>query len=497
MDFNIPDKNQYSNTLAKLKDLFTKTVPTATTAVGSVVYELLLRPMSIITASVQTALDKYHANRSIRRLSSSGNTTVGAADDILANYFVVRESGRKATGVITVYSNAPVMRIPYHTVFRVGDVTVQTTKLVYGVYDNLDSYPTTADTTYVQSNLVGGKYAFNVSVESVDYLDRIIPAGVAAEPLGVLSDFYTAYLASALEGGSTAETDAQMVERARTNVCSWQGCSKSIQKLLELSGIRVYSSASFDTSDPEMTRFTDTDTFVGTSGMIDTYVKTAQVPLTRSVTVSTHGDTKIDITDKVPAGTISINAVQNSATGDTVRFKAIWGTKDPHQASAIGARYSSLQTTTLDLTSKSVPSSLVVTYTYMPYIDVLQNHMNRDDIRILGSSVLVRAAVPSVMSLYADLVPAGYDEDTVLQTIADYVNNTEVGVASLNTADIQEYLSNNLPGAYFKNPAVVVVRSPRTDGTTNYVVQSDNGVITASEGDYVYTKRVRFFCMVP
>jgi hypothetical protein len=133
----------------------------------------------------------------------------------------------------------------------------------------------------------------------------------------------------------------------------------------------------------------------------------------------------------------------------------------------------------------------------MPYIDVLQNHMNRDDIRILGSSVLVRAAVPSVMSLYADLVPAGYTEESVLQTIANYVNNTEVGVGSLNTADIQEYLSNNLPGAYFKNPAVVVVRSPRTDGTTNYVVQSDNGVITASEGDDVYTKRVRFFCMVP
>lgn len=497
MDFNIPDKSQYSNTLAKLKDLFTKTVPTATTAVGSAIYELLLRPMSIITASIQTTLDKYHADRSIRRLSSSGNTTVGAADDILANYFVDRESGRKSTGVITIYSNAPVMRVPYHTVFRVGDVTVQTTKLVYGVYENLDTYPTTTDTAYVQSNLVGGKYAFNVSVESVDYLDRIIPAGVAAEPQGALSDFYTAYLASALEGGSTAETDAQMVARARTTVCSWQGCSKSIQKLLELSGVRVYSSASFDDADPEMARFTGTDTFVGTSGMIDTYVKTAQVPLTRSVTVPTNGETKIDITDKLPAGVISINAVQNPDTGDRVLFKVAWGTKDPLQASAIGARYSSLQKTTLELTSKNNPPSLLVTYTYMPYIDVLQNHMNRDDIRILGSSVIVRAAVPSVISLYADLVPAGHSESSVLQTIADYVNNTEVGVGSINTADIQEYLSNNLPGAYFKNPAVVVVRSPRTDGTTNYVVQSDNGVVTASEGDDVYTKRVRFFCMVP
>lgn len=518
MEFKIPSEDKYSESLQTIKDLFRKMVPKATVSVGSVLYEWIIRPLSMSNASVQESLEELSTTKTLRYLSTSSNTEEGEADALLSNYFVTRKSGTASSGLITITSSTRETTIPANTTFSAGGTTLTTEYTVCGVTDP-ESRTATGSIVYTKAIKTSEGYVFNVPVTAQSDVPVVIPEGTAVESVSYIDGFVSAVVGSAIFGGDSAETDAEMVKRASTTVASPIGGTKAIQKLLEASGYPVYSSASFGQQDPEMLRDEYNAVLIGTGGMVDTYVKTDKYPRHGTVTVNLTGEGILfskDITEDLPKGFIGITSVvlPEGVYGDfSVEFgssssasKAVSG--DVPIDSPQGARLSAYQTakltlilssgTRMDASDSSSSSGTIqvgITYSYMPYIQELQDYMNRPDVRMVGVDVRIKAAIPAMITLQADGVYADTTPDDVAQIVQEFINRSDVGISELNLADLQETISNNLPGTYLKNPIQTMVRTPNYDGRTYSSAESDNGLVVVNVEDRYTTERMRFFCI--
>lgn len=489
MDLKDPSKSTYTSMLSRIRDIFTKDMPNIATSVGSAVYELIVRPLSIVYASIQDSLDKDIRKASLDTLSTSTNTEVGDADHILSNYFVTRNGAKNATGVITVASSSEVTRVPQGSAFTAAGVSLVASVDTIGVTDNYESYESTDTLVYSKATKIGDSYYFTVPVESTDQ-GVVVSAGTPAEINSNLLDVSSAIVSSSIEGGSRGETDAEMIERARVNLCSWQGGSRSIHKVLTGSGIKVYSSISFDAADPEMSQVADSPVLIGTGGMIDTYVKTAQYPLSTTVDVSLEEDSPHLISDLIPAGTLAITEVINKDTGLPVDFSVCWGSSSKH-LTARGARFSSYQTVAI---TAGETAECTVTVEYMPSIKELQEYVDRKDVRILGNSIVIKAAIPTTVRVAATCITGGHNIDDIRNVIKDHINNLPVGTELLDMANAQESLSTSFPGAYIKHPISMNTTTTTYNGYKTIVGSSISGVVESEGTDDVLTGRVRFFC---
>lgn len=495
---NTTDNSKYKNNIAKIRDMFSSLVPNASVSVGSTIYDLVLRPIAIISGKVSDMFDELIYKSSLSYLESSGNIEKGAADAVLANYFVTRKSGEKPVGTMLIVSNSQSTTVPFGANFDVMGTTVATTATTVATYGDADYVSNSQDTIYVKAYKVGDTYCFSVIVEAVDNVDRIIPQGTQAETSSYIPGFVRAELISALEGGSAGETDSSMVSRAKSEVCSWYGCNNSIHKLLNASGITVYSCMSFDGNDPEMFRTMSSPVYIGTAGMVDVYAKTSQYPMGGSVEITVSRDIT-DVTDVLPKGVIGISSIVRASDGLPVSADIIWGSTR-NSITDMGARFSAYQSVKLnnikygDL-SLSPGEVIIVTYTYMPYIKELQEYIERPDVRVLGMDILVKAAIPATITLRASCVHAGHSINDISNTIKQVINGSPTGTTQLDLSDIQEYLSNTLPGAYLKSPVFMQASSYDINGRLTAVERISDGVLTNPKSSEELTGRVRFFCI--
>ena len=490
MDINDPSKSTYTNTITKIRDIFTVNMPNIATSVGSVVYELIVRPLSVVYASLQDALDKDIRLTSLDTLSTSTNTEVGDADHILSNYFVTRNGAKNPTGVVTVASSIETTRIPQGSGFTAAGATLVTSVDTIGVYTDYELYESSDVLTYAKATKIGNYYYFTVPVEAPDQ-DVVVSAGTPAEVTSRLTDIISAVVSSSIEGGSRGETDAELIERARLNMCSWHGGSKSIHKILTGSGIRVYSSISFDSADPEMSQVTDSPVLVGTGGMIDTYVKTSQYPLSTSFDVSLEDSESYDISDMIPAGTIAVTEIIRTDDGASLDFDVHWGSSTSHLTSK-GARFSAYQTASISIAETA---RCKVTVEYMPSIKELQEYINRNDVRMLGSSVVIKAAIPTAVSISAVCSTGAHSIEDIKNTVKNHINNLPVGTDCLDIADVQESISTMFPGASIKHPIAIKTITSTYKGYKTIVANSISGVVKSEGTDDTFTGRLRFFCI--
>ena len=509
MEFKIPSEDKYSESLQSIKDLLRTLVPKATVSVGSVLYEWIIRPLSMSSASVQESLEELSTTKTLKYLSTSTNTEEGDADAILSNYFVTRRSGTASSGLVTITSSTRETTIPANTMFSAGNTTLTTEYSVCGVTDP-ESRTATGSIVYTKAIKTEEGYVFNVPVTAQSDVPVVIPEGTAVDAASYIDGFVSAVVGSAVFGGETSETDADMVKRASTAVASPIGGTKAIQKLLEASGYPVYSSASFGQQDPEMLRDEYNAVLIGTGGMVDTYVKTDKYPRHGTTTVNLTGsgiEFSKDITEDLPKGFISITSVtlpEGVYGSFSVDFgssassaKAVSG--DIPIDSPQGARFSAYQTAKMTLVLDAVYSAdtlqVGITYSYMPYIQELQDYMNRPDVRMVGVDVRIKAALPATITLQADGVYVDTTPEDVSQIVQEFINSSDVGISELNLADLQEVISNNLPGTYLKNPIQTMVSTPNYNGRTYSSAESDNGLVVVNVEDKYTTERMRFFCI--
>ena len=490
MDNNIPDKNSYTNMVNRIRDVFKNTMPKLATSVGSAVYELIIRPLSIIYATIEDSLYTSIRSKSLSSLKDSPNTTVGDVDHILSNYFVTRNESRPSKGTITIESSSAVSRVPSGARFQAVGVDLFTDIDTVGIYPDTEGYTNDDDVSYAQARKIGDNYYFTVSVET-DNSDAIINAGTPVDIVEPIPYVTSAVVSSAVSGGSRGETDAEMIERARTNMCSWYGGPKSIHKILSGSGVPVYSSMAFDSADPEMNRVLDSPVLVGTGGMIDVYVKTAHTPMSMTVVVNMSKDEPCDISGLVPAGVLAVTSVVDTHTNMAMDFSVIWGSSHRNITDR-GARLSSYQTVTV---TTGLTSSYAITVEYMPGIQELQTYIDRADVRMLGNSILVKAAIPTYVRVDAVCVTGGNDIMDIRNTVKDHINNLPVGTSHIDIADAQKSLSTMFPGAYIKNPVSIKTSTVTYMGYKVLVGSTMSGVIDSIGTDDSLTGRVRFFCI--
>ena len=509
MSYKYPDEESYKIKVKQFKDLLWSIVPTATASVGSVLYEWIIRPLGIASASAEKSLEELADTYTLKYLSTSTNTEEGAADAILSNYFITRRSGTNARGVITIISSTPTTVVPDGSTFTVGDVTVSTAKAFCGVYPSTDGYVSTDTMTYVKAIKSGNSYAFNVEVFTATASNAVIPEGTPATAGSYISGVTEAYLGSAIAGGSDTETDAEMVSRASTTVASSFGGSKAVQKILDNSGYPVYSSVSFGQSDPEMLRDEYNALLLGTGGMVDTYVKTSQYPLSGSVSVTLTKDGsyyKADLTDILPKGFLAVSGV-GYPSGVSGSFSISWGSSssstkavsgDVPVDSPEGARFSAYQTAALSVQVEGTTENsieVLVNYTYMPYIEELQEYMDGSDVKMVGTDIRIKSAIPAVVRLGAACSYSGTTPEDVAPLVQQFINSTAVGLQELNAADIQDFITNTLPGTYMRNPIQMQVTTTNYDGVSVSSTESDSGLVSVSVEDGVTTGRMRFFCI--
>lgn len=496
MSLQIPDKNKYESKLQQIKGLMAAVVPGISRSVGSILYEWVVRPVSIAYASVEEAIDSMHKDNTLNTYKDSNSTNTAVVDDILSNYFVERNGGKSSKGVLTIYSSTPRTTVQAGARFTVGDITVQTSKTIQGVYPSASAYTSTDRVSYVDAYLSNGLFCFNVPVESYDSPTSILPAGLDAVSQSLIPGLDHAVLLSPIEGGSMGETDAALIARARSTVCSWNGGSASIHKILSTSPYTIYSSYSIDSNDLDMVRTTGSPLFMGTSGLVDTYVKTSQLPLTDTVTVKlTSGCT--DITKYVPAGVISIDSITDS-TGKPLTYDIQWKSSNTDKASAAGARFSSLQQVIVDISSYDVDAITgVIQYTYMPYIAEIQEYISRSDVRPLGMDILIKAAIPAVLTIRGRLSAHADDKQALVEALKTYVNSKQVSDSVIDIADVNKYLNDNFNGLYITSPAHITSSSTTTThdlaDCTDYTFSTSGLLELETVG--IVSKRMKFFCL--
>lgn len=489
MSLEIPKLSDYQDSINESRELMREVSPDISTTVGSSVYEFVIRPLCILYTSIKNKIEDTYRTYSLSNLSMSNNTSIGYVDDILSNYFIERRSGESAKAVITVYSSMEVTRVPSGTVLTAGDTQLRVPITTYGVSTTSSAPSTISDAVISTAYKVGDYYCFNITVETTEDTTSVVAAGIDVYTVTNIPGFVKAELVSPIEGGALGETDAEMISRAKDTICSWHGGSASIHKILSQSGLPVLSSLSFSGKDKEMTRVNGSDIFISTSGMIDTYVKTCKYPLSNLIGISTSGNRIIDITNDIPKGALSIDAVTD-ASGAAVPYTVSWGSSD-NSVSPYGARFSCVQTITLNLGHTT--DSVLVKYTYMPYIEDLQKYIDRSDVRLIGSDILIKAAIPAKVRLRGTISVNNSDTDTIRECIKSFINNHPVGDTTIDYSDIHQYVSTNTNGSYLSSPVYMEYVSVDYTGSWTITEFSTTGLLTGTESGSI-TPRMRFFC---
>ena len=479
-DYIEPTKTEFKNAEQVAVDVISQSYPNIVTKTGSVLRELIIRPasylMSWLTSNINNDIRQY----SVSYLKNSQLTVNPIADMVASNYFVERQQGTRAKGVVTLELKLSTLRIAAGALFSVGGVQMCTEKQYLVTASPL---PDTASVGYIKAIPYGGNYIANIPLVAVAVGKVEVPVG---EPVTLgfgCTTLVSAELTSPVTGGSDVETDAQLMKRAEYNTAaagigSYYGIKKKMTKApISVPGISVIAG-----EDAPLFRARNNSVGINPGGYVDCHVKTANqisvgtitdLPLTISDSNSANG--KMDLGVSPYPGFLRITSVLVDGVYRD-KWSVTYSTNDLN-TTAEGARLSTAQTATLSIAlanngNTNVPitatTATAVTVEYMPGLDILQTYMNNDNEHFIGQDIKIKAAVPVSVGITCSLYCSrelGEDElDGIRQTIVDYINTTEVGTGKLNFSDIKEACLRSYPDVTLRLPCVMTASVCLKDG---------------------------------
>lgn len=457
-EYTEPTQTEFDSAEAVVMDILTQGSPTVMHKKGSVIHELIVRPISYLYAWATGKLDKEITESSIAFLSTSQATENTLADEVASNYFVSRNAGRRSSGVITLTMNTPTAHISQGASFQVGDQECVTPYQI--VITSTATTDVVDGVKYVQSTALGDVYIANVPVQ-VTEIGRIeLPVGSEVVVLFPNSFVEAAELTSPITGGSDVETDAELFARAKHNTADASvGSYSSLMKKLQQAPINVYGMALLAGEDSLMQRARFNNTNVNPGGFVDAYVKTQQQASTEAVNVTATKSDSVytcQIQDTNTAGQFRVVSV--TADGEEIdTFDVAYGTSDA-AGTGEGSRLSSSQTITISFEADSSEDTLDtrVVVEYMPGISILQNFIDSDENRFIGQDIRIKAAVPVITrfdcAAYKDGEISEEEMTTLKNVIVDTINSSKVGTKTLNFSDIVRACRNTLPNIELRLP---------------------------------------------
>ena len=478
---------------------------------GSIVRELVIRPVAYIYARVNEILSNWVRRTSISYLSGTDDTSDSIADLVASNYFVTRKAGNYAKGIVTLNCTESQVRISRNTSFFIA----QHEFVVQKSYIATSSTGTdSAELGYIKMINLGttdAPYKANLPVIASQPGTIEIPAGADVDVNSYIAGCDSASLLSPITGGSTAETNAQMMERCKQRCGAAVGTLEAIRTKMQEAPVDVISCNAQGSAEPGCFRSRKNSVALPMGGVIDIYAKTRnQNEVTDLYIDQLESDSSSNpyfvqlttINQPEIAGACRITAVNPysdslSSVGDyTVTFGS------STEVSPAGARGSVDQTITIrfnDLT-RSVP--VCITVEYMPGVKDLQDFIDNEYQKFLGQDCQIKAAIPATLEIKGQLFSQTALTQSVVQQIKEAIalriNSKLVGDYNLNMDKVAQAVEASFPDIKLRLPYTINIAMPTTNGGV-YTARSEDGTISLLYRDqlYLYSEGAYFFSVSP
>jgi hypothetical protein len=440
----------------ELQQLLTETYPTIDVSVGTVLFELLIRPAAYYFTKQDVELETVRNNYSIAQVLTSSDPDDTMVDNLLSNYNVTRRTGSSASGSISIYTNGNNnIYIPATATFTCSGLSITPLKSYVGVAGTT-VYEDTDTVSYVPFvDLGDGRKVFSIQASTVEPLTSTLSAGLPCTSDVADSNISTIEIGSTFTGGSAEETNAQLLERARLGVNAkvLTGRDNIQQFLVSNEDLIVQDARVFGMGDALQTRDAVNNGGISSGGRVDAYIRTAVVPIAQDAPLTAYrqddGSWELEVPASSFAGAYAVtqltygNQLINTSIQSTVGYSATGGW--PLVESASQARYSKYQTLTIAFeadigdpaASEAVFNARVL---YMPGVAETQDFLNSEGIRSMTFDHVVKAVIPVVIE--ADISighrsgAAVPDITEFQQAVADVVNGKSIGIEALYTSDI-------------------------------------------------------------
>lgn len=489
-DYIEPTQNNFDDAEQVVIDVLSTTSPNVMTKAGSVIRELVIRPLAYIFSWATANLEDTREKSSIAYLKTSQATDNPLADAVASNYFVTRKHGEVSKGIITVTLNTPTIRIPGGASFTVGDTQVRTAQQF--IITNGDMTNVVPGVEYVKSVPFGNdSYVANIPVVASNPGKIEIPVGTPVTVNFANAAIVNAELTSAITGGFDTETDASLISRAEYNTAeSGIGTYYGLRKKFNKAPVTVYSLFPVAGEDAPLFRARYNNVGVNPGGFVDCYVKTANQPTTDVVdfTCTKSGSVYTGtLYSDASAGFFGVSNLM-TASGSIDTFSVEFLSADTGN-SAEGARLSTQQKAIITFNASDVAVSgasieVRASVTYMPNILDLQNFIDSDVERFIGQDIQVKAAIPVLTSIACGVTAnhelTDSEIDVLKQTIVDCVNSTHVGCRTINFSDIRKACQQAIAGVDLRLPCTFHATTFMKDGSSD-TFYSNTGILDISD----------------
>ena len=479
-----PTQRSFQNAETTASDVLTQASPNLLTKTGSVIRELIIRPVAYLMSWLDDNYQNTLEKSSVAYLKTSQETVNPTADLVASNYFVTRLTGTSARGILTLTLTQPVLRIGKGSPFTVGGASMVTPDQYF--ITNSDTSGTSSDFTYVKSIPYGDRWIANISVVSTEPGQLELPVGSEVSIGFSSSIIMDAELTSPVTGGSDVETDAELMKRAEYNTAeSGIGSFYGLQKKFAKAPVAVLGLSAVAGEDEPLFRARYNNVNINPGGIVDCYVKTAKQPTTDSFQVSCTG-TGGKLSGTVPADCIlhvdSVIVDGQALTEFDVDFQS-WDTNVSEEGARLSIEQKTVISFQLDDTS-ATSADATVFCTYLPGIRALQSYIDSDEEHYLGMDTAVKAAVPVELTFHCGYKAASMlDADRVellRSTIENYINNIQVGTRTVNFSDIREVCASAVPEADLRLPCVMTAKAYTRNGGVD-TFHSNTGILDISD----------------
>ena len=486
-----------------LRSYYLELDPEADVANGSAIHELVIRPAAAIYARNEVELEDLRNQYSLNLLAQQASPSDSIADNLAANFKVTRREGTQGSGTVAVYTKQTGnVYVNQGATFSAAGTALVCNLNYVGVLDDT-GFVDTDTVKYKRMMAVGeGEYAFLVPLSTVDATAASIAEGTPVTQDAVNTQVSRIEVASAIAGGSTRETTAELVARVETGITAKVPSGRAhIQALLlDQTDVPLLDLAVTGMGDPEMLRDRNSLLLASSGGRVDAFCRTAQLPATTTVELACRTADGRRWTAYVPRdvapGWYHVSRITRSGTTraivgpEGVDVVYLWQEEEggPEVFSGLTARYSPYQAATIsfDWTGLTgATESFLVSFAHMPRIEELQAYLSSEDVKARNQDILVRAPVPLNVGMDLSLrilsgTAASVDLPAVASSIANYVNGLAMGRGFLSTADLAVLIGTTYPNLAMDFPATLRYWCPLPDGTIR-TEESSVGMLEAPE----------------
>jgi len=493
---------------------FTELYPQYSWSYGSLLFETVIHPNAIQAASQSTENEALRNNLSLALAATQAEPDIDLVTSLASNFRVSPGSGQYATGFISVYnSQSSNLFIPVGSLFTAGGISLTVTSTYVGT-SQAGNYVDTETTVYRAYTRIGADYVFTVPVRSVEPTSVSIAEGLAVTMTKRPATVRQILVSGTIGGGRAADDVDALLAEARYGITAKvpSGNAHLESLVRQLDTVSVRSMLSFGINDPECIRDRNNVFGFSTGGRVDAYVRTAAMPLSRTVSVSAvmqeNGNWQAFLNAADSAGFYDITSITHDSstqvlsTLSSIQFGYAGEDEGPSVFSADTARFSVYQTATIQFAFPGITAvtgemkTFNVTVRCMPSLDTLQEFINLRSIRNEAQDVLFRGAIPVRVSVGLTLFrTAGDDsvtESDIQQVVTEAINQTSIGTGRIDASLIVQAIGASYPAVSVKFPVHMDGQAVMPDGTYRQVASCDGELVFPESGVAWVTDRNMF-----